>query len=132
MNCFSVESYLNLENAIKQQAASGSEDALDDLGFLKKAVLSFSHYVYMVSEEQIETRMARGIKTGDEYRELASHFDSTRHIAHEAAIVNAKMLNRIASAYGVDPVFTGDASNRREVGDFCGEITGWLYVNRYN
>ena len=73
---FSVESYLKLENAIKQQAGSGSEDALDDLGFLKKAVLSFSHYVYMVSEEQIETRLAKGIKTGDEYRELAAHFDS--------------------------------------------------------
>ena len=132
MNCFDADRYLALENTIKQQAAAGSEDAADDLGFLKKAVLSFAHYVYMVSEERIEARLAMGVKTGDELRETLSHFDAVRHNAHEAAIANANMLNRIALDYGVEHVFTGDASNRREVGEFCGKITAWLFENRYS
>lgn len=132
MSCFAMDNYLALENTIKQKALSGNEEALDDLGFLKKAVLSFAHYIYMVTEEQIETRLAKGVKSGDEYREISSHFDSTRHNAHEAAIVNAKMLNRIASAYEIAQIFTGDSSDRREIGDFCGEITAWFFGNRYS
>ena len=132
MNCFDADSYLALENTIKQQAAAGNEDAADDLGFLKKAVLSFVHYVYMVAEERIEARLAMGVKTGDELRETLSHFDAVRHNAHEAAIANANMLNRIASAYRIEHVFTGDRANRREIGEFCGEITAWFFENRYS
>ncbi len=40
MSCFAMDNYLALENTIKQKALSGNEEALDDLGFLKKAVLS--------------------------------------------------------------------------------------------
>ncbi len=132
MNCFSVEEYLKLENKIKLKAASGYEDALEDLLLLKKAVLAFAHYVYMVNEEQIETRLASGVKTGEELKNTVAHFDATRHNAHESAIVNSNMLNRIASAYGVEHIFTGDPSNRREVGDFCGQITAWFFENRYS
>ena len=132
MSCFAIEKYLDLENAIKQRTLTGDQDALDDLGILKKAVLSFAHYVYMVADEQIEVRLAKGVLTGDELKETLLHFDTARHNAHEAAIVHAKMLNRIASAYGVEHVFTGDAANRREIGDFCGEITSWLFENRYS
>lgn len=130
MGFFDMENYLNLENTIKQRAASGDEDAIDDLGFLKKAVLAFANYVYMVTEERIETRLAAGVKTGEELKEIVSHFDLTRHNAHEAAIVNTNMLNRIASAYGIGLVFTGDPSKRWEIGSFCGEITDWFFENR--
>ena len=132
MNCFDADHFLSLENTIKQQAIAGNEDALDDLGFLKKAVLSFARYVYMVAEERIEVRLAKGVKTGDDLRDTLSHFDTVRHNAHEAAIANTNMLNRIASAYRVEHVFTGDAANRSEVGEFCGEITAWLFENRYS
>ena len=69
MNCFDADHYLSLDNTIKRQAISGNEDALDDLGFLKKAVLSFARYVYMVAEERIEVRLAQGVKTGDDLRD---------------------------------------------------------------
>lgn len=131
MSYFDQEAYLKLEALVKQQASAGNEDALEDLGFLKRAVLSFANYVYVVVEEQIETKFAKGVKKGDELRDTISHFDETRHNAHETAIVSAKMINRIAAAYKVGAVFTGDQSNRREIGHFCGEITSWVFENRY-
>ena len=129
---FNQDMYEKLVAVIKQQAASGNEDAMEDLGFLKKSVLAFANYVYVVNEEQIETRLAEGIKKGNELREIRAHFDSLRHNAHEAAIVNAGMINRIASVYEIDRIFTGDLNNRREVGQFCGEITNYIFLNRYN
>lgn len=77
MNCFSVEEYLELENKIKLQAASGDEDAQEDLLLLKKAVLAFAHYVYRVNEEQVETRLARGVKTGEELKDISYRMSTT-------------------------------------------------------
>ena len=128
---FDQEQYLALEAAIKRAVLAGDADAVEDLDFLKKAVLSFASYFYAVNEEQIETRFAKGVFKGTGFQEIVSHFDQTRHAAHEQAIVNARMLNRIASAYGIKDVFLGDPLNRREVGHFCGEICGWIFENRY-
>ncbi len=132
MSFFDDSAYLSLEEEIKQKAITGEPEALEDLNYLKNAVMIFANYVYKVDEEQIETRLAKSFLKGEELREVVSHFDSTRHTAHEQAIVQARILNRLASAYGVNPVFLGDQSNRREIGHFCGEITKWFFDNRYN
>ncbi len=129
---FSDRAYAELEAKVKQSAIGGDEDAMDDLGVLKKAVQIFAEYVYAVSEERIELRFAQGVVKGDEYREIVTHYDGTRHTAHEQAIVYTRMLNRIAKAYGVQPVFLGDENNRREIGSFCGEFSSWLFENRYS
>lgn len=131
MAYFDSDQYSALEAAVKRAVLAGDADAVEDLDFLKKAVLSFANYVYTVNEEQIETKFAKGVLKGEEYQEVVSHFDQTRHTAHEQAIVNARMLNRIASAYGIKDVFLGDPLNRREVGHFCGEICGWIFESRY-
>lgn len=132
MDFFCAEEYIKLEQAVRSSALSGDKDALEDLGFLKKALISFAGYVFAVDEERIEVRFAQGILKGAELQSVVAHFDSTRHAAHEQAIVNVKMINRIAAAYGVGNVFVGDPQNRREIGHFCGEIGNWIFVNRYN
>ena len=131
MAFFNVEEYCKQEDAIKKAALSGDEDALDDLSTLKDAGKTFSEYVYKVAEERLEVRAALGVLKGDEYRNVAEHFDGTRHTAHEKAIVNTNMLNRIAAVYGCGSVFTGDTGNRREIGEFCCEFTSWLFSIRY-
>lgn len=131
MQYFNATNYLGLEDKIKSLAASGDPDGIEDLSFLKKAMLSFVQYVFKVGEERIEVRFAKGVQKGEELKNTVSYFDSTRHTAHETAIVNVNMLNRIAAAYNVDNIFTGDASNRVEIGCFCGEVSAWLFENRY-
>ncbi len=132
MKYFDSAAYSNVENTIKAKAANGDEDALEDLEYLKKAVLSFGEYVYKVTEEQIEARFARGVLKGSELQTVISDFDKSRTAAHEQAIVNAKMVNRIAAAYNVGSIFLGNASERREVGEFCIEFCDWVFANRYN
>lgn len=132
MQYFHKDNYLKLEAQIINSAATGDADAVEDLLLLKRTVYSFVHYVYSVDEEQIETRFARLVLKGDELEDIVSRFDLTRHNAHESAIVSANILNRMAVIYNVGSIFTGDPSNRREVGHFCGELSNWFFVNRYN
>ena len=132
MDFFDSSEYIKLEGAIKNSISDGDADAADDLRFLKSAVLSFISYVATVGEERIETEFAKGVLKNEEYQRVVSSFDQTRHVAHEQAIVNARLINRMASAYGVKPVFLGDPENRREVGHFCGEFCNWVFINRYN
>ena len=131
MRYFDVDSYQHLESAIKKAAISGDMDAKEDLQYLKKAILTFADYVREVEAEQIETKFAKGLLKGEEYQRVVSHFDGTRHTAHELANINTRMVNRLADAYKVGHVFLGDPDNRREIGHFCGEIAFWLFDNRY-
>ena len=130
MALFNEQEYLKLETAIKSKASQHDPEAVEDLSFLKSAMLSFSEYAFRVNEEQIETRLAKGVLTGDELRYVMEHFDGTRHTAHERAIAQAKMLNRIAAAYSCEKIYLGDESVRFEIGSFCGEVANWLFTNR--
>lgn len=132
MDFFSPEEYLSLEQAIRSKALAGDEDALEDLSYLKKALISFVDYVCSVDEERLEVRFAQGILKGSELQNIVTHFDTVRHAAHEQAIVNTNMLNRMATLYGAGAIFLGNPENRREVGHFCGEVSNWIFVNRYN
>ena len=127
---FDTNVYEQFENAIKEKAASGDSDAEEDLQYVKQTVLACAEYVHRVTEEQIEVRLARGVLSGNELREVVEHFDATRHAAHERAIVHVCMLNRMAAAYGFGRIYLGDESIRREIGNFCGEFVSWFFVNR--
>ena len=130
MVLFNDKEYLKLEAMIKGQAAQKDQDAIEDLSFLKTAMLAFCEYAYKVNEEQIETRLAKGILTGEELREVIEHFDGTRHTAHERAIAQTKALNRMANAYVCEKIYLGDESVRFEIGSFCGEVADWIFRNR--
>ena len=130
MILFNEQEYLKLEAAIKSKATQHDPDAEEELSFLKTAMMSFCEYAFRVNEEQIETRLAKGVLTGDELRNVVEHFDGTRHTAHERAIAQTKMLNRLATAYSCEKIFLGDESIRFEIGSFCGEVANWLFTNR--
>ena len=108
MTLFNDQEYLRFEALIKSKAAQQDQEAIEDIAFLKTAMLAFCEYAYKVNEEQIETRMAKGILTGAELREVVEHFDGTRHTAHERAIAQTKALNRMAKAYACEKIYLGD------------------------
>ena len=130
MTLFNDQEYLRFEALIKSKAAQQDQEAIEDIAFLKTAMLAFCEYAYKVNEEQIETRMAKGILTGAELREVVEHFDGTRHTAHERAIAQTKALNRMAKAYACEKIYLGDESVRFEIGYFCGEVADWVFSNR--
>lgn len=130
MALFNDQEYLKLETLIKRKAALQDQEAIDDLVFLKTAMLAFCEYAYKVNEEQIETRVARDVLSGSELREVVEHFDGTRHTAHERAIAQTKALNRMAKAYSCEKIYLGDESVRFEIGSFCGEVSDWIFRNR--
>ena len=130
MALFNDQEYLKLETLIKSKAVLQDREAIEDLAFLQTAMLTFCEYAYKVNEEQIETRLAKGILTGEELREVIEHFDGTRHTAHERAIAQTKALNRMAKAYACEKIYLGDESVRFEIGSFCGEVADWVFRNR--
>ena len=130
MRFFHEQEYLKLEEKIKTRASQQDADAIEDLAFLKTAMLAFCEYTFRVNEEQIETRLARGVLTGAELREVIEHFDGTRHTAHERAIAQTRALNRMAEAYGFEKIYLGDETVRFEIGSFCGEVADWIFRNR--
>ena len=71
-----------------------------------------------------------GTLDGQEYRDAVSQYDGDRHSAHERAISNVKLLNRLADREELSPVFTGDETQRHQVADFCLELDQYLFQNR--
>ena len=91
---------------------------------------SFHSYVHTVVKNETKFLLQSGNLEGQEYRDAVSQYDSDRHSAHEKAIGDAKLINRLASQKGVPPVFTGDDTQRHQVADFCLELDRYLLQNR--
>jgi len=125
--------YLNYDNyctLISKIGQCKSEDAADDADFLFKATKSFLKYVdeVVISETGIKLIDSEGDSA--EIRAQIEAYDYSRHIAHEAAIANTAILNKICAAYGVGPVFLGDITKRLEVAVFCIELIEQIYLSR--
>ncbi len=124
--------YLNEESfkALMDKILNGTDPEWElDLESLSIILPSFHAYVDEVVRG--ETKLLMNPKaSGQEYRALVSDYDEKRHNCHEAAITNAKALNRLADRYGISPVFTGDAAQRHQVAAFCLELDQYLFVNR--
>ncbi len=123
---------LNAYNALIETAASaaktGDEDAIDDVAFIKKATDSWHGYVSTVDMTETRIKVARFRCEGEEYREVVAEADRARRNAHEAAIANAAIVNRIARAYGIsEKIFRGDLNDRYQVADFCLAVTVALF-----
>ena len=128
MNCYSnYENYLALIDRINKDE---SEDSTEDADSVKSAVESFVGYVREVCMSETRTKLAYGQYEGSELRDLAESYDKTRTRAHEAAIANVGMINKIAEFYGVGAVFTGNARERLEVAAFCLEMAENIFINR--
>ena len=127
---FDADHYEGLKNTMLSKAASGDAEAAEDLQLLASMEGSFTNYVSAVNEFEIKTAISRAVDRGEDYQTLYAQQDLARHNAHEAAIVKVKMLNRLAKAYGIEAVFTGDETNRYQIGDFCGALTLYVFSHR--
>ena len=118
-----------LTELIRRIATGIDPDCELDREALEDILPSFHDYVNTVV--QGETRLLLfGQKEGQPYRELVSRYDQERHGKHETAIANVRALNRLAAIYELNPVFTGDDTQRHQMADFCLELDRYLFVNR--
>lgn len=119
-----------LGELIRRTASGTDAQAGEDLEILGDAIQSFHAYVDTVVRGET-TLLLRGNRLqGAEYREMVSGYDGNRHGCHEAAIISVRVVNRLASAYGLPPVFTGDDTQRRQAAEFCLELDQYLFRNR--
>ena len=127
---FDFEAYEQLIAKMAAAAKAGDSDAELDLDAFEKAMASFHEYVSAVGMSEAQIRMAQARLDGAALRDAVAESDAMRHTHHEAAIANAAMLNRMAAAYGVGPIFLGDTAKRLEVAAFCMEVTDELFRRR--
>ena len=127
---FDFEAYEQLIAKMAAAAKAGDSDAELDLDAFEKAMASFHEYVSAVGMSEAQIRMAQARLDGAALRDAVAESDAMRHVHHEAAIANAAMLNRMAAAYGVGPIFLGDTAKRLEVAAFCMEVTDELFRRR--
>ena len=126
------KNYLN-EEAMKalvhQITAETSPECRDDRETLESLIPSFHAYVDAVVRGETDLLLNPQL-TGKEYQDMVSRYDQKRHNCHETAMINARVLNRLAERYQIPPVFTGDSSQRHQVAVFCLELDQYLFVNR--
>ena len=104
-------------------------ESVEDQEALESILPSFHTYVDAVVRGETGLLLS-GRPEGQAYRDLVSHYDESRHAAHETAITNVSVLNRLADLYELPPVFTGDVTQRHQIADFCLELDRYLFVNR--
>lgn len=121
-NFFDYQAYLDLADRIK---ASSSPDAKDDLAALDEAMTSFREYVNKVDAGEQQIKLADIRFEGEE-----TQYDRRRHNQHENAIINCRLVNRLAQLYGASPLFLGDDKDRLQVADFCLSTVVELFDNR--
>ena len=124
------ENYRALFERAAAEARNGSAEAEEDLGFLHDAAEHFLDYVHEVGISEIGILLASATLSGTEQRERVTELDHGRTTAHNAAIASAGMINRMAQAYGVGPVYEGDLTQRRQVAQLCIEFTNRVFADR--
>ena len=125
--------YLNeaaLKDLIRRFSTSNDPYAQEDLDTVEKAMLAFHNYVNTVVDGEMKLLIQGSSLDGQEYRDAITQYDGDRHSAHEKAIGDAKLVNRLAAREGLPPIFTGDDTQRHQVADFCLELEEHLFRNR--
>ena len=97
---------------------------------IAKAMLAFHNYVNTVVDGEMKLLIQGSSLERQEYRDAIISYDGDRHSAHEKAIGDAKLVNRLAVREGLPPIFTGDETQRHQVADFCLELDRYLFQNR--
>ena len=125
--------YLNeaaLKDLIRRFSTSNDPYAQEDLDTVEKAMLAFHNYVKTVVDGEMKLLIQGSSLDGQEYRDAITQYDGDRHSAHEKAIGDAKLVNRLAAREGLPPIFTGDDTQRHQVADFCLELDQYFFQNR--
>lgn len=124
--------YLN-ENALKElirRIMTGIDPICQqDQETIESILPSFHNYVNAVVKGEIGI-LLNPQATGQPYRDMVTQYDQTRHSAHETAIINVRVLNRLANLYALPPVYTGSADERHQIATFCLELDVYMFENR--
>ena len=98
--------------------------------YLNRALVACNAYVDAVNRSILAIRSAYLHLDGEALREAVSNADSDRNSAHNNAIANVRLIENMASKYGISPVFLGDINDRLQVADFCLDVSNHLFQNR--
>ena len=112
------------ESATYEEAKEYAEETISD------AIRSFANYACCVAHMQrmIQIWVMSSRYDGQEFRDKVEALDHKRRIAHDAAIANLSMLNRICDMLDVER-FEVDLKDRYAVGDWIGMFCAELYDN---
>ena len=91
---------------------------------------AFHRYVDTVVTGETKLLLQCNNLDGQEYRDAIRSYDEDRHSAHDKAIGDAILVNRLATRNGLQPVFTGDETQRHQIAEFCLELDQYLFQNR--
>ena len=123
---FNEESYLKMVKLLKIDSRS---DAREDLVLIQDILASFHRYVDAVVKGELELSIIDS-SDGSQWRNAISQYDQSRHSAHELAIQNVRLLNRLAQNYGIGAVYLGDPDQRHQVAAFCLQVDQFFFQNR--
>ena len=107
-----------MKNIIKPDAIAmliqHSKEDVELLEFIYGALKSFEEYHSAVIADQLFPLVySGGGIDGEQYRTQRTSFDRQRTVAHNAVIANVNLLNRMASAAGIEPIYEGVVSEDR-------------------
>lgn len=119
-----------LKALIRRFSTSSDPYAREDLDTVEKAMQAFHNYINTVVDGEMKLLIQGGSLEGQEYRDAIAQYDGNRHSAHERAISDVMLLNRLAAREGLPPIFTGDDTQRHQVADFCLELDQYFFQNR--
>lgn len=112
------------EGTTYEEARECAEETISD------AIRSFANYACCVAHMQrmIQVWIMTSHYEGQEFRDKVEDLDHKRRIAHDAAIANLSMLNRICDMLDVER-FEVNLNDRYAVGDWIGMFCAELYDN---
>ena len=121
--------YRALIRAIQDKEKNLNQRA-EMLDLVKDAMTSGLTYVNCVDEMEVQIPYIYAKYEGEEILFRVQNMDQARRHAHDAAVANAQVLNRMADHYGVSPVFLGDTEDRYQVAVFCLDVVAKLFAHR--
>lgn len=100
------------------------DDAFETIGTALDSIPTYQNTVIRMTATQpiIYARYE-----GQELRDKIANLDTSRKLAHESAIANLTMLNRICDAYGTERIADIDTKDRYQVADFVGQYCAEVY-----
>lgn len=102
------------------------EEAYDTVS---QSLDSFTNYANSVIRQQTMLPIYYARYDGEDLRERVSNLDTRRRYAHDNAIGNLNMLNRISDKLGLEPFADIDTEDRYKVADFIGKFVSETYNN---
>ena len=106
----------------------------EDPDFIRQSITmcmqSFSAYVDVVYNMEVQIKIGATRYEGDDYRNFVMNLDAGRRAAHESAISHCSMLNKICKMLGVQEICDCDINDRYAVADFCMAITKEIFDKR--